>query len=265
MEVRASSLRSATASCCRSQPCSAVDFTLELGDVTETIEVTGAAPILQTREASVGNVVDAHELERMPVNQRNYTRLMLLSPGTSSVSRSQNRGTGQSGTMLVSVNGGRPQDNNFTLDGFDSNMQMMNSPGISPPMDALQEFKVATNTGSEFGRSMGANVSMVIKSGTNELHGTVYEFLRNNAFDANEFFANRERPAADALPAEPVRRRHRRPDPEAAEQNVLVRQLGRLSPPPREHAVASVPPADFRRGDFSRLLIQAKPSRSRIR
>ena len=117
--------------------------------------------------------------------------------------------------MLYSVNGGRPQDNNYTLDGFDSNMQMMNSPGISPPMDALQEFKVATNTGSEFGRSMGANVSMVIKSGTNELHGTVYEYLRNNAFDANEFFANRNGLPQDAVPAQPVRRRGRRPDPEA--------------------------------------------------
>ncbi len=117
--------------------------------------------------------------------------MILLSAGTSSVRHSQSRGTGESGTQLYSVNGGRPQDNNYTLDGFDSNMQMMNSPGISPPMDALQEFKVATNTDSEFGRSMGANVSMVIKSGTSEVHGTVYEYLRNSAFDANEFFANR--------------------------------------------------------------------------
>src|SRR5688572_33255136 len=105
--------------------------------------------------------------------------------GTSSVTRSQNMGVAESGTGLFSVNGGRPQDNNFTLDGFDSNMQMMNSPGISPPMDALQEFKIATNTGSEFGRSMGANVSMVIKSGTSQVHGTAYEYLRNKEFDAN--------------------------------------------------------------------------------
>ena len=111
--------------------------------------------------------------------------------GTSSVSRSQQQGVSQSGTALFSVNGGRPQDNNYTLDGVDSNMQMMNSPGISPPMDAIQEFKVGTNTGSEFGRSMGANVTMVMKSGTRDLHGTLYEYLRNDAFDANEFFANR--------------------------------------------------------------------------
>ncbi|MEZ5354889.1 MAG: carboxypeptidase-like regulatory domain-containing protein [Bryobacteraceae bacterium] len=232
-----------------------VDFGLELGQVTETIEVTGAAPILQTEEASVGNVVAAKELERLPVNQRNYTRLMLLMPGTSSVRRSQARGTGESGTQLFSVNGGRPQDNNFTLDGFDSNMQMMNSPGISPPMDALQEFKVATNTGSEFGRSMGANVSMVIKSGTSQLHGTVYEYLRNSKFDANEFFANRS-----GLPQTPFRLNQYGvaiggPIPKLASGKMFWfvswegfrRRRGSTQ-------LGSVPPAEFRNGDFSALL-----------
>jgi Carboxypeptidase regulatory-like domain len=168
-----------------------VDFALQIGEVTETVSITGITPTLQTESASVGSVVDSRELQHLPVNQRNYTRLILLMPGTSSVSRSQQQGRDQSGTSLFSVNGGRPQDNNYTLDGVDSNMQMMNSPGISPPMDAIQEFKVATNTGSEFGRSMGANISMVMKSGTRDLHGTVYEYLRNDKFDANEFFANR--------------------------------------------------------------------------
>jgi carboxypeptidase family protein len=168
-----------------------VDFSMQVGEVTETVGITGVTPVLQAEDASVGSVVDSRELQHLPVNQRNYTRLILLMPGTSSVTRSQQQGTAQSGTSLFSVNGGRPQDNNYTLDGVDSNMQMMNSPGISPPMDAIQEFKVATNTGSEFGRSMGANVSMVMKSGTRDLHGTVYEYLRNDVFDANEFFANR--------------------------------------------------------------------------
>ncbi|MEZ5354890.1 MAG: carboxypeptidase-like regulatory domain-containing protein [Bryobacteraceae bacterium] len=232
-----------------------VDFSLQLGEVTETIEVTGAAPVLQTEEASVGNVVAGKELERLPVNQRNYTRLMLLMPGTSSVTRSQSQGTGQSGTSLISVNGGRPQDNNFTLDGFDSNMQMMNSPGISPPMDALQEFKVATNTGSEFGRSMGANVSMVIKSGTNQLHGTLYEFLRNSKFDANEFFANRS-----GLPKTPFRLNQYGvaiggPVPKLASGKMFWfvswegfrRRRGSTQ-------LGSVPTAEFRNGDFSALL-----------
>ena len=114
-------------------------------------------------------------------------------------------------------------------------MQMMNSPGISPPMDALQEFKIATNTGSEFGRSMGANVSMVIKSGTSQVHGTAYEYLRNKEFDANEFFANRS-----GLPKVPFTQNQYGvsiggPIPKLSSEDVLVRQLGRLPPPPRFH------------------------------
>jgi len=238
----------------------AVDFTLQLGEVTETIEVTGAPPLLQTQEASVGEVVAAKELERLPVNQRNYTRLILLMPGTSSVSRSQSRGTAQSGTSLYSVNGGRPQDNNYTLDGFDSNMMMMNSPGISPPMDALQEFKVATNTGSDFGRSMGANVSMVLKSGTNEVHGTVYHFFRNSTLDANEFFANRE-----GLPKTPFRLNQfgaavGGPIPKFRNKMFWFVSWEGFRRRRGNTQLGSVPPAAFRQGDFSQLLSAENPT-----
>ncbi len=234
-----------------------VDFVMELGEVTETIEVTGAAPIMQTQEASVGNVVNTRELERLPVNQRNFTRLILLMPGTSSRRRSQARGTDQSGTQLYSVNGSRPQDNNYVLDNIDSNMQMMNSPGISPPMDAIQEFKVATNTGSEFARSAGANVNMVIKSGTRELHGTLYEYFRNSQLDANEFFFNRTRTASS---------------PERVPFNLNQYGVAIGGPIPglsekmfwfvswegfrRRRGTTrtfSTPPTDFRAGDFSRV------------
>lgn len=167
-----------------------VDMALELGQVTETVEVTGQVPVLQTQDASVGGTVTTSEIERIPVNGRNYTRLILMMPGTSGMTYSQSRGT-QSGTMLISVNGARPQDNNFTMDGVDNNMMMMNSPGGSPPMDAIQEFRVATNNNAEFGRSMGANVNIAIKSGTRDLHGSAYYYLRNDNFDANDFFANR--------------------------------------------------------------------------
>ena len=97
-----------------------------------------------------------------------------------------------SGTQLISVNGQRRQDNNYTLDGVDNNFQMMNSPGASPPMDSIQEFRVLNNTSAEFGRSSGANVNIAIKSGTRDMHGSLYEFLRNDKFDANDFFANRQ-------------------------------------------------------------------------
>ena len=125
------------------------------------------------------------------MNGRNYTRLIMLMPGSSDQGGSQSMGT-MSGTALISINGQRRQDNNYSVDGVDNNFMMMNSPGASPPMDSIQEFKVANNTSAEFGRSMGANVNMVIKSGTRELHGSFYEYFRNNVLDANDFFANRQ-------------------------------------------------------------------------
>jgi hypothetical protein len=168
-----------------------VDGQLEVGAVTESVEVTAQAAMLQTQETSVAGVVTQSQLERIPVNGRNYTRLLVLMPGTSDIRRSQGRGD-LSGTQMVSVNGQRTQDNNYTMDGVDNNMMFMNSPGGSPPMDAIQEFRVATGNSAEFGRSAGANVNISIKSGTRELHGSVYEYLRNEKFDANEWFANRQ-------------------------------------------------------------------------
>ncbi len=240
-----------------------VDFSLQVGEVTETIGVTGITPALQTEDASVGNVVNSQELRHLPVNQRNYTRLILLMPGTSSVSRSQQQGVNQSGTALFSVNGGRPQDNNYTLDGVDSNMQMMNSPGISPPMDAIQEFKVATNTGSEFGRSMGANVSMVMKSGTRDLHGTVYEYLRNDISDANEFFANRS-----GLGKTPFRLNQygvsiggpvMLPKVDLRDKMFWFFSWEGFRRRRGTTLLGSVPTEAFRRGDFSALLTQSSP------
>src|SRR5689334_16644949 len=168
-----------------------VDFKLEVGVVSEKVEVQATATVLQTQDASVGGTVTGNEVARLPVNGRNYTRLILLMPGTSDQGGSQSNGT-FSGTQLISVNGQRRQDNNFTVDGIDNNFMMMNSPGMSPPMDAIQEFRVLDNTSAEFGRSSGSNVNIVIKSGTRDLHGSAYEYLRNDKFDANDYFANKQ-------------------------------------------------------------------------
>src|SRR3954452_20604517 len=168
-----------------------VDFKLDVGVVSEKVEVQGTATLLQTQDASVGGTVTANEDARLPVNGRNYTRLILLLPGTSDQGGSQSNGT-FSGTQMISVNGQRRQDNNFTIDGVDNNFMMMNSPGMSPSMDAIQEFRVLDNTSAEFGRSSGSNVNIVIKSGTRDLHGSAYEYLRNDKFDANDFFANKQ-------------------------------------------------------------------------
>src|SRR5215475_3672630 len=168
-----------------------VDFQLDVGQITETVEVSASASVLQTQDASVGGVVTSTELERMPVNGRNYTRLILTIPGVSDRGGSQNQGT-FSGTSLYSVNGQRQQDNNYTVDGVDNNFFLMNSPGGTLPIDSIQEFKVMNNTSAEFGRSAGANVNIAIKSGTRDLHGSAYEYLRNDKFDANDFFNNRQ-------------------------------------------------------------------------
>ena len=168
-----------------------VDFELAVGGISERVEVQATASVLQTQDASVGGTVTGNEVARLPVNGRNYTRLILLMPGTSDVGGSQANGL-FSGTQMVSVNGQRRQDNNFTVDGIDNNFMMMNSPGMSPSMDAIQEFRVLDNTSAEFGRSSGSNVNVVIKSGSRALHGSAYEYLRNDKFDANDFFANRQ-------------------------------------------------------------------------
>ncbi len=169
-----------------------LDFQLGVSAIAETVNVSAAAPMLQTQDASTGNIVTTEDVLRIPVNGRNFTRLILLMPGSSDQGSSQTRGVAQSGTQLISVNGQRRQDNNLTLDGVDNNFMMMNSPGLSPPMDSLQEFRVATNNSAEFGRSAGANVNMAIRGGQRDLHGSVYEYFRNNVLDANEFFANRQ-------------------------------------------------------------------------
>src|SRR6266481_4391364 len=168
-----------------------VDFQLDVGQMTESVEVTANATVLQTQDASVGGIVTSTELEHMPVNGRNYTRLILMLPGVSDRGGSQSQGT-FSGTSLYSVNGQRQQDNNYTVDGVDNNFFLMNSPGATPAMDSIQEFKVLNNTSAEFGRSAGANVNVAIKSGTRDLHGSLYEYLRNDKLDANDFFNNRQ-------------------------------------------------------------------------
>ena len=167
-----------------------VDFALDVGAVTESVNVSANAAILQTQDATLGGTITTTQLENLPVNGRNFTGLVLLQPGTSDENKNARRGA-QSGSNTYSVNGQRAQDNNYTIDGVDSNFLMGNSPGASPPMDAIQEFRILNNTSAEYGRSAGSNVNIVIKSGTRSLHGTAYEYLRNDKLDANDFFANR--------------------------------------------------------------------------
>jgi hypothetical protein len=170
-----------------------VDITLQTGQLTEVVEVVGATSLLETQTSSRGAVIDQKKIVELPLNGRDYNQLALLSPG---VLPGTPRLASVNFKGVLNVNGNRTFNNVFLLDGVD-NISYSNSfrgenvQLVQPSVEALQEFKIQTNAYSaEFGRSSGAVVNAVIKSGTNSLRGSVYEFLRNDALDANNFFSN---------------------------------------------------------------------------
>ena len=168
-----------------------LNFSLKPGSQTETVEVTGATPVLQTQDASVGQVVDERSVNDLPLNGRNFTFLAQLVQGVNSP-QSDTRGNAASGAF--SANGFRPAQNNYMLDGIDNNsdtVDFLNGTNyvVLPPVDAIQEFKVqTTDFSAEFGRSGAAVLNATLKSGTNNFHGNVWEFFRNDKLDARDFF-----------------------------------------------------------------------------
>jgi hypothetical protein len=168
-----------------------VNIQLKPGAATETIEVTTAPPLLQTEEASVGQVIDQQEVNDLPLNGRNFTFLAQLGAGMQTP-QADTRGNAASGAF--SANGLRPAQNNYLLDGIDNNsnaVDFLNGTNfvILPPVDAIQEFKVQTaDFSAELGRSAGAVLNATIKSGTNSLHGAAWEFFRNDKLDAADWF-----------------------------------------------------------------------------
>ncbi len=170
-----------------------VDFKLSPGQVTQTVEVTAAPPLLQSQNASVGQVVGSRSVNNLPLNGRNFTFLAQLVAGVNSP-QADTRGNAENGAFAA--NGLRPAQNNYLLDGIDNNsdtVDFLNGTNfvVLPPLDAIQEFKVqTTNFSAEHGRSGAAVLNATIKSGTNNFHGTVWEFLRNDAADAADFFVN---------------------------------------------------------------------------
>src|SRR5580765_47340 len=170
-----------------------VDFSLKPGSVTETVEVTSSAPILQSQDASVGQVIDSKSVNDLPLNGRNFTFLAQLSAG---VNTPQADTRGNAATGAFAANGNRPAQNNYLLDGIDNNsdtVDFLNGTNfvVLPPVDAIQEFKVqTTNFSAEYGRSGAAVLNATIKSGTNEFHGAAWEFFRNDVLDAADWFEN---------------------------------------------------------------------------
>jgi len=165
-----------------------LDIVLQVGGSTETVEVTGAPPLVDTSSTQLGAVVGARAVSELPLAQRDTYQLLQLQPGVQSQLGVDNvYGSDRAG--VVSVNGGRGRDNNFTVNGGDGNDQFANLPAIQPSPDSIEEFRVLTNTfDAEYGRNSGAVVNVVTKSGTNALHGNLYEFFRNQALNAKGFF-----------------------------------------------------------------------------
>lgn len=176
-----------------------LDLEMQVGQVTEVVRVEAAAPLLESQSSSLGSVIQESQVRDLPLNGRNFVQLAILSPGVSGT------GFGAKGTIMsgsrpddlrpgteLFVNGNRESSNNYLYDGIDNNDRLTLAIVVRPAVEAIKEFKIQTNLFSaEQGRNPGGQVDVVTKSGTNEIHGTVYEFLRNNALDANNFFSNR--------------------------------------------------------------------------
>jgi hypothetical protein len=169
-----------------------LDFQLKVGNVSDTVEVTAAAPLLQTESTQLGTVIDSRTNTQLPLATRNYAQLTLLSPGAVHPNP-QNFSTGQttgSGARPY-INGNREQANNFMLDGVDNNQVSDNLVGYAPSTDAIQEFNmIAQNASAEFGNFMGGIVSTSIKTGSNAFHGNAFEFFRNDQLNANQWQNN---------------------------------------------------------------------------
>jgi hypothetical protein len=164
-----------------------LDIALQLGTSAETVEVTGAPPVVDTTSTQLGAVVNERASTQLPLNQRDVYQLLQLQPGVQSqLGNDTFYGSDKAG--VVTVNGGRGRANNYSVNGGDGNDLFANLPAIEPSPDSIEEFRVITNSfDAEYGRNSGAVVNVVTKSGTNAVHGSFYEFFRNDVLNAHPF------------------------------------------------------------------------------
>ena len=171
-----------------------MDVKLTVGAVSETVNVSAAAETLLTAEsASIGQVINTRSIVELPLNGRNVIQLAQISAGAAPIGIGTSPATSWTGSSdsTLSIDGGRETNNSFLVDGIETRNSRFGNAGVRPSADAVAEFSVQRGTfGAEFGRS-SAIINTTIRSGTNGLHGAVFEFLRNRNLDANDFFANR--------------------------------------------------------------------------
>jgi hypothetical protein len=181
-----------------------IDVTMQVGAMTQTVEVSSEEPLLQTEATQLNTVIDSNTIVNLPLASRNYIQLTLLAPGSVHPDPSTlNTAQRIDSAGRPYINGNREQSNNFMLDGLDNNQVSDNLVGYTPSPDAIEEFNMITqNAPAEFGNFEGGVVSASIKSGTNQMHGDIFEFFRNDALNANSW-ANGLQTNPD-LPGDPV-------------------------------------------------------------
>jgi hypothetical protein len=179
------------------------DLSMQLGDVTQTVEVSAAAPLLQTENANLSQVVNSRSVQELPVNGRNILNLTALVPGV--VPQGTTEGNALTGKNIFAagnyqIGGGFANQGAVYYDGVPANSALGNLVNMVPSPDAVEEFRVQTNSNnSEYGRYSGGIINMSSKSGTNEFHGSAYEYFRNTVLNANSFFANANRTGKQAF------------------------------------------------------------------
>ena len=173
-----------------------VPVRLTLGAETQKLEVQADAQLIQSTVTSMGETVTEHDVLELPLNGRNFAQLGLLQPGVAPMTP----GLAQAGGSLrdgqaYAVNGQRPESNNFLIDGANNFNGVDGGFVLKPPLDSISEFKILThNANAEFGDALGSTTNIITRSGTNDFHGALWEFIRNDAFDANNYFASEQEP-----------------------------------------------------------------------
>jgi hypothetical protein len=172
-----------------------LDIVLRVSGTAETVTVEGNAVLTQTESSKLGEIIDNRKVEDLPLNGRDFAQLARLNPGVAVSGGGGGQQGGEGNVSGFSSNGQRSTSNNFLVDGVDNNNYFAGEAAQLPSIDSIQEFEVQTNTFSaQYGRNSGSVVNLVTKSGTNTLHGSAYEFFRNDALDARNFFSIADSP-----------------------------------------------------------------------
>ena len=180
-----------------------LDIVMEVGSVTQSVEVTGAVPVLQSENAAVGQVIATTAVQQLPLNGRNMTQLAMITPGVTGLNYAPTNTIGSGvrpdelrpGGTTIEANGARDSANKLLLDGVDNTEMIAQTQIVRPSVESLQEFNIITsNAGPEYNRGAGAILVTSTRSGSNNLHGSVYEYIRNSDLDAKNFFVRPNTP-----------------------------------------------------------------------